>query len=238
VTLTYSDVMYWFSFCHLAWIVEALVNCMVELYRNAPLDATDVLGRTPLHIAALSGSIDAIPILTNGSTMNSFITAPLLQDKWLRCPLHWACTHPIGYTSRENDYGVYSDMYENNTILCKLACQPRKNTTDMFDAVCTLLSSYPEATIIRDSDGKTPLELAIEHNADPNIIRIVSKMEQSVRQEHECFRCHNFWGDYTNEEATSVTITESDSFLQGIPGEISVHTSRSKSSHEYFAFEC
>lgn len=223
----------------IGWIVEALVNCMTELYHNSPLDVTDVLGRTPLHIATIYGSTDAIPILTNGSTVSSFNSAPLIQDKWLRCPLHWACTHPISRNKRGAN-----DASNEKTILEKLICQPRNDATDMFDAVRTLLASYPEATIILDSDCKTPLELAIEHNADPSIVRMVSKMERSVRAERHGFECNSFW-ESKNGETTSMSVSENDFFPDGFPGEISIRTertsgqSRGKSSRfDYTIFEC
>lgn len=225
----------------IAWIVEALVNCMTELYQNSPLDVTDVLGRTPLHVATIYGSMDAIPILTNGNAISSYITAPIIQDKWLRCPLHWACTHPINRnTRRMNDTGIASN---EKTLLSKLICQARNDAIDMFDAVRTLLASYPEATIIRDSDCKTPLELAIEHNADPNIIRIVSTMEKSIRAERQGVECNSFWGS-GNGETTSVTLSESERFPDGFPGEISIHKTRTiikkvKSRRfDYTIFEC
>lgn len=231
-----------------AWIVEALVNCLTELYHNSPLDVTDVLGRTPLHIATIYGSTDAIPILTNGTTVSSFITAPLIQDKWLRCPLHWACTHPIRNrnTRAMDGSGHINTSNEKTTLLAKLICQPRNDTTDMFDAVRTLLAAYPEATIIRDLDCKTPLELAIEYNADPSIIRMVSTMERSVRAERHDFDCHTFWGS-KNGETTSMSVSETEfaAFPDGFPGEINFQTARTighgkgkTKRFDYKKFEC
>ena len=126
-----------------------------------------------------------------------------------------------------------------------MICQQRSNDTDMFDAVRTLLASYPEATIIRDCDCKTPLDLAIEYNADPSIIRMVSTMEKSVRTERHGIKCNSFWGS-KNEETNSMSLSEADFFPDGFPGEISIHTerttsrkSRVKSSRfDYTMFEC
>jgi ankyrin repeat protein len=211
---------------------------MTDIYRNVPLDVTDVLGRTPLHIAVLNGSTDAIPILSNGCTFGSYVTAPLMQDKWLRCPLHWACTHAIGSNGSYTNASYAPDKIN----FSKMICTPRKVMTDMFDAVRVLLAAYPEATIIRDCDGMTPLEIAIQHNADPSIICMVEKVEQSIRRERKNIECDSFWAESNNAETLSLTITESDSFPKGFPGEISVHTRQTvftaTNPFDYACFEC
>jgi hypothetical protein len=132
----------------------------------------------------------------------------------------------------------------DKSMLAKLICQPRNDVVDMFDAVRTLLASYPEATIVRDSDCKTPLELAIECNADPSIIRMVSTMEKSVRMERHGFECNSFW-DSKNGETTSMSVSETEFLPDGFPGEINIHlestTGKSKGKSrrfDYTIFEC
>jgi hypothetical protein len=189
-------------------------------------------------------STDVISILANGMNNSSLSTAPLLQDKWLRCPLHWACTHPNGRNTWWNN--ETRNNWSEKMILSKILCQARKESvnTGMVDSVRTLLTSYPEATIIQDSDGKTPLDLAIEHNADPNIIRLLANVEQTVREERQCMKCNKFWGSSNNGETLSLSASECDSFPEGFSGEVRISPYRNdvnagKSRRfKYTAFEC
>jgi ankyrin repeat protein len=201
---------------------------MESIYRNVPLDATDVLGRTPLHAAVISGSVECIQIFTNGCS-SAMVSAPLIQDKWQRCPLHWACTHSYDNTG----------SFPANSSLTMLACF-RKGAADMLNAVRVLIDAYPEATLIRDCDGKTPLDLALENNADPSVVAMVDKAERAIRKERR--QKGDFWDASYNMEATSASLTEFESFRNGFPGEISVHTRTSaisKSSRfDYICFEC
>jgi ankyrin repeat protein len=201
------------------------------LYHNVPLDVTDVLGRTPLHIAVLHASTEAIPVLTNGST------AALIQDQCHRCPLHWACTYHIGYNQFQSRNTV-SDAA--SPLLRKLVCQSPEVGTDMCDAVRVLLKAYPEATLVRDADDQTPLEIARQHNADPSIIRMVQQVEQSIRREHQNW-C-DVWGESHNGDTTSMTLTESISFPEGLPGEITYRTRTvyypPSNPSSYSCFEC
>ena len=209
--------------------MESLVDCLAAIYCNVPLDVTDSLGRTPLHIAVLHGSTEAIPFLANSST------AALIQDHYHRCPLHWACTHPIGYNSFQNNV---TDAV--TPMMCKLICHSRKVAMDMCDVVRILLEAYPEATLIRDADHRTPLEIAQYYNADPSIVRMIHHVEQAIRQERKSW-CD--WDQSRNGDTTSLTITESDSFLpQGFPIEISYHSRhvryRPSDPSTYVRFEC
>jgi ankyrin repeat protein len=218
-----------------AWIVESLVNCLTNLYRNVPQDVTDVLGRTPLHIAVLHGSTDVIPYLANSST------AALIQDQCHRCPLHWACTHPIGYNNQNNMIpSPYSDD-SPSPRLCQLICHSRKVAVDICEAVRILLEVYPEATLVRDADDLTPLQIAQQHNADPSIVRMIQQVEHMIRRERESWCAP--WGDSRNGETTSMTITESGSFPQGFPGEISYYSKTVQcylpsDPSNYACFEC
>lgn len=209
------------------------MNCLTNLYRNVPQDVTDILGRTPLHIAVLHGSTDAIPYLANSST------AALIQDQCHRCPLHWACTHPIGYNNQSN-HMIPSSYSTDSPRLCQLICHSRKVTMDMCEAVRILLEVYPEATLVRDADDLTPLEIAQQHNADPTIVRMLQQVEQMIRRERVSW-CDP-WEDSRNGETTSMTITESGSFPQGFPGEISYHSRTMyylpSDPSKYACFEC
>lgn len=210
-----------------ACVVEMLVRCMAGLYKNVPLDVTDIMGRTPLHVAAIYGSTDAIQILSNGCSPESLVTAPLIQDIWLRCPLHWACSY-----SKENSGSV-------DKIFSKIVCGKTKGAT-MVDAVRTLIEAYPEATLIRDRDGKTSFDLALANKADPRIIAILDSTSKLLHRAREGKK-KGFW-DFQDDDA-SLSDTEEDFFPNGFPGEISVHTRPGssydwESRYEYERFEC
>lgn len=113
-------------------------------------------------------------------------------------------------------------------------------TMDMCEAVRILLEVYPEATLVRDADDLTPMEIARQHNADPSIVRMIQQVEQMIRRERESW-CDP-WGDSRNAETISMTVTESGSFPQGFPGEIS-YSSKSvyylpSDPSTYACFEC
>ena len=43
----------------------------------------------------------------------------------------------------------------------------------------------PSGCFIRDSDQRTPLEIAQYYNTDPNIMRMIHHVEQAIRQERK-----------------------------------------------------
>ena len=205
------------------WLVELLVQRMDSFSSNVPLDVTDSLGRTPLHVAAACGSTEAICAFTNGYSPKFFVTAPLIQDERQRCPLHWACTHPKHRASRREKF------------LSKLACA-KTNDACLLYAVRVLINAYPEATLIRDRDGKAPLDLAVESKADPRIVALVDEATLAARRRQQK---HGFW----DSQYGSMDLTEMESsFPSGFPGEISVRTERTLVCTErrfnYAVFEC
>jgi hypothetical protein len=217
-----------------ACLIEVLVECIGDIYKNIPEDATDALGRTPLHLAATYAChSDVIHRLSNGSSAESLVTAALMLDAWQRCPLHWACSHKNARVGPDNN------------IFSKLRCQFNNEDDDMVYSVSILIEAYPEATLIRDLDGMTPLDLALKYEADPKIIALVDFAAKRVSRGRQHKK-----GVWDNEVDSSWSTTEVDSFPKGFPGEISLFshsnstpearspTEIKPSRYTYSVFEC
>lgn len=185
-------------------LVAILIQRMTAIYKNAPLDATDALGRTPLHVAAARGSAEIIRLLTYGCPGQSMIvTATLFNDIWLRSPLHWACSHTKEVTNRTVLQRIFMLLFS-------------VKTTDMVGAVQVLIEAYPEAVLLRDRDGRTPVTLAIENDADPRIVHLV--FQAAIKMSPHCSK------DEEMDSVTSYLRDESMSTPDGFPNEVTVYT--------------
>ena len=75
----------------------------------------------------------------------------------------------------------------------------------MCDTDRILLEAYPEATLINDSDQRTPLEIEQYYNTDPSIVRMIHHVEQAIRQERKSW-CD--WDQSRNRDTASLPTTE------------------------------
>jgi hypothetical protein len=156
---------------------------------TVPEDATDMQGRTPLHVAVAHGcDIKVVQRLMNGVV--SAVPA-VTKDAWNRLPLHWACVN------------------ENISFQqgCLFGCTPRFTDCDnMTKIVEALVKVYPHAVTVKDQFGMTPLDLAINRNADQFILHIL----------HSALKSKSRAGvDHSNSGATE------DTSMLNIPLEVS-----------------
>jgi hypothetical protein len=49
-----------------------------------------------------------------------------------------------------------------------------------LSVIRSLVQAYPEASMVQDSQGMTPLELAVEHKADPRILELLEAIPRKV----------------------------------------------------------
>lgn len=152
-----------------ATLVDVLILRLSELKDGiVPEDATDLRGRTPLHLAVhyccepsvikrlVYGVVSVLPAVTKDSTG--------------RLPLHWACENPQGFTIKS---------------ACMLCCGNRpKNCDKMVEIIEMLMKVYPHAVTVKDMAGNTPLTLAIANGADHNTILLLDRAYQKLRGEN------------------------------------------------------
>lgn len=235
-------------------LVALLMDTVSVLFpRTAPLDAMDLVGRTPLHIATTYGCPSAVVLQLLDASGNSTSAAVLMQDAWHRCPLHWACMNTMMKGNLEEEYPSFHDHNDDDDDKSKsnrkkswmamlLGCGRKPAAASVAAAICwsnddlvrtveLLVRSFPEATLLRDCNGKTPLDLAVDHDVDPRIVDLVHETVERVgRQQQRNWSktskdiCCNH-DDYYESDATSSTDLES--FPTGFPGEITMHDDNS-----------
>jgi Ankyrin repeat len=186
-------------------IVMSLVQRLTSMFQNAPKEMTDLVGRTPLHVAVIFRCrSEVVRFLIQNSS------AAVVQDAWLRCPLHWACTQP----------GIVAPTAPPRGLLNFLSCQSRDSSAidtndDMVLTVNALIRAFPEATLIRDCHGLTPLDLAIEHKADYRVVALVNSTAEWLRISRKDK------GESSNH-SDETSSTDVESFPAGFPGEITL----------------
>jgi Ankyrin repeats (3 copies) len=187
-------------------IVVSLVQRLTSMFQNAPKEMTDIEGRTPLHVSVISrGRSEMVRFLIKNST------AAVVQDAWMRCPLHWACTQPGIVTLKPGPRGLLPFMRSQSKD-----SSPIEKNDDMVLTVSALIRAFPEATVIRDCNGLTPLDLAIEHQADYRVVALVHSATNRLRQSLKAIKC------VSTNDSDETSATDAESFPAGFPGEISL----------------
>jgi len=164
---------------------EAVVNRLIHFLssskksQSVPEDAVDMLGRTPLHVAAASGcSASVIQRLLNGV---SGIMPAVAKDFTGRHALHYACANingaPPAQLRRRKGW--------NKKNTSEPEFDPVEN---MVSVVFHLLSAYPDAALIRDHDGQTPMELVRAQRAHPCVIKLLNQAIFMCNMERSCGR--------------------------------------------------
>lgn len=134
-----------------ATLVNLLILKLSELHNGfVSEDATDVRGRTALHLA-VQYCCDSSVIERLVSGLMSFAPAAT-KDFSGRLPLHWACENPRGLKTKGWRLLSCGDQSEQ--------------CINMSEIIELLLKVYPHAVTVKDCKGRTPLNLALENGAD------------------------------------------------------------------------
>jgi ankyrin repeat protein len=141
-----------------AEVVHLLILRLTEKANIAvPEEFKDAEGRTPLHVAVSHGChATVIHRLLNGA---SLVIPAVTKDNDDRLPLHLACLNETCGASLTKKQSKQPTPEEVNNIV---------------QVVYLLLSAYPVAAVIRDSNGDTPLDLAQRNGADSRILRALT----------------------------------------------------------------
>jgi Ankyrin repeats (3 copies) len=225
-------------------VVQILIQSMADIFKNVPEDMTDVNGQTPLHVVAkLAGRSELVRLLAKNST------AALMQDVFDRCPLHWACTHPYQEMPKAGAAAAVAPKRNKPKWLALLLCQSKGEKEDahlssklthtidndeMVLTVDTLLRAYPEATLLRDQNGQTPLDLATENGADERILSLLEWTTTRLRKKRKKqSKDRALLRNSHNSDETSSTDHESS--RHGFPSEISlVHSTEHEDDFEQY----
>lgn len=157
-------------------LIDALVHALKNIgwFRSdsfIPEDVPDNHGRTPLHVATAAGShIHVVERLLEGDT---FVMPAYTRDNFGRFPLHWACMNPSGQSN---------PFFSPHQHMPYTAAQARNLRYNMIRMVRLLVDVYPEAASLADNKGMTPLDYAIQNNADAAIIQFLQMAIKSFQK--------------------------------------------------------
>ena len=179
-----------------------------------PEDARDDVGRTPLHVAAASGSrVEVIDRLLGGEML---VMSTYTRDKFGRYPLHWACANPSGLPdpSIVDDFPSFPSHkpFRKSSTRRPLLDLPKSESRraksrvhNMTFMIQMLISVHPEAVLVRDENGMTPYDLALVSDVDPVILNLLQSAIKLCRRD-------------TTDETAGSTVEE------GVPVEVSHHS--------------
>jgi hypothetical protein len=161
--------------------VQSVELMLLTLKEHVSATSTDLLGRTPLHAAVQSGcNVDVIELLLTQSRGGAL---GMTRDYWGRSPLHWA----VAMREQQTRASLKWCTWMSGTMKRHMRSLMESLETRVM-TVHALVQAYPEMVHIRDADGRTPLELAVDSNADrslqylllPGASSHLSKGEESV----------------------------------------------------------
>ena len=150
-------------------VVGLLIQRLSELRDGlVPENAADLRGMTPLHLAVqYCCDSSVIKRLVNG--VASGVPAGT-KDTSGRLPLHYACNDPKGLKGQGGFF---------------LACGSRSKISDnMMEITKILMATYPHAVMVKDINGSTPLNLAMENGASHDTVLLLDRARQKLTAEN------------------------------------------------------
>ena len=162
------------------------ISKMIDLCPSAPA-TQDVLGRTPLHVAAGTGaSSSVIKVL-----VDCYPPACMVQDTDGRTALHMAADSS-------------TELFEESTF---------EKSAPSHRTIGILLQGSLESATLEDEDGMSAIEYALFSNAELNTVRLIQKAAQKVlvrqqREAEEERRRSSSCTDHSDQQATINVCTE------------------------------
>jgi Ankyrin repeats (3 copies) len=159
----------------------ALVDLLIQRCRehnpnHSPEDSIDMQGRTPLHVAVEHGcSFETCERLMGDNL------PVIMKDQMDRTPLHYACIHTKQCAGAKLSSRCHQIKKRNRNH-----CAKKPELDNSYRIVCVLVSAYPEATMIADIYGKTPIILAKENHADSRIVALLASVRNRIEQPTFC----------------------------------------------------
>lgn len=152
------------SLLHLALKMQpplSIIESLVDIFPEA-INEIDCMKRLPLHIACLHGT--KAQVIKYLVSINPNATE--IKDISGKTPLH-----------------LLFDDYKKK-IYCIQTDSSRTNRT-MTEIVTCLCNSGPRSTISEDENDMSPIEFAIEQEADLKVIRLLQKSALKYRKYHD-----------------------------------------------------
>jgi hypothetical protein len=165
-----------------------------ELLAIAPESTIDSVGHVPLHVAASNGCDVQIiyQLLKAQSDDKSSRNNAMCRDYSDRLPLHSVCCNLKGV--RNFDSNLLSNKDSHNsaqkkggggwgfTLHGSQSYNSKMQKENMYKVVEALLLAYPEAVMLRDSEGKRPIDIARSNKADTSILQLLQDFARKQRR--------------------------------------------------------
>lgn len=159
-------------------LVDLLIRrCGEHNLNHCPEDSIDMQGRTPLHAAVQHGcSFETCERLMGDNL------PVIMKDQMDRTPLHYACMNArkVRVTNLLNRSRQRMKRSERNQ---SSSASEEENS---YKIIFALLTAYPEATIIADIYGKTPIMLATENRANDRVVSLLANIRNRIEQPISC----------------------------------------------------
>lgn len=138
----------------------------------AVAEATDMLGRSPLHVAVQHGCCVAVVelLLDHAAAAGPGI---ITRDYWGRSALHWA----VSTNEQPTMMGGFGFCFGGSTAATSKLLDEMETRVK---TVCALTQACPDMVYIRDEDGRTPFQLAIHCQADSALLYLLAAPNSNI----------------------------------------------------------
>ena len=177
-----------------------IVNDLSELCPDKARKCRNIAMQTPLHVAASFGAHpEVVELLNDFSPDHASIV-----DSMGRTPLHLHCKNccamntcdPMSFENEilaENPIdslkkcGHYPELIhrvdteDHNPFKTALVAAKGRTTGPIPDVLETLILAYPEALLIEDKSGRTPLDYCVLNRAPRRIIQKMQKLTHEFK---------------------------------------------------------
>lgn len=158
-------------------LVDLLIRrCREHNPNHCPEESVDMQGRTPLHAAVEHGcSFETCERLMGDNL------PVIMKDQMDRTPLHYALINTKRDSTNKRSY-----RYHPNLKLCQNQTAIGIDADNSYKITLSLVSAYPEATMIADIYGKTPIMIATENQADNRIVAFLANVQKRMERPKYC----------------------------------------------------
>jgi ankyrin repeat protein len=160
--------------CSKSNVPLSILQSLLMAYKDALL-LPDETGKLPLHHAIRCCHVfpEMLPILISEASASH-------ADHEGKCPLHYACEYRLDLSSIrclvEAAPKVLSHADQNGRLPLHWECSILPDRSDNLTVIKYLVKHYPEAVLVPDVDGRTPLQMI---NIPP-VLQLLTKAQEQL----------------------------------------------------------